>query len=92
MFANRVEDDWIQIKSTKVEGIVPFWSSKKKKKDRDALKSTEVSRASVSTSRKSTKKVGSKHRRFLMEKKEQHRGERRASESPRLGKHVREQN
>ena len=27
-----------------------------------ALKSTEVSRASVSTSRKSTKKVGSKHR------------------------------
>lgn len=65
---------------------------KKKKKDRDALKSTEVSRASVSTSRKSTKKVGSKHRRFLMEKKEQHRGERRASESPRLGKHVREQN
>ena len=37
VFANRVVYDWIQINSTKAEGIVPF-GLKKKKKDRDALK------------------------------------------------------
>lgn len=84
VFANRVVYDWIQIKSTKVEGVISFWS--KKKRNRDALKWTEVSGASDSTSRKSTKKVGSKHRLFLMEEKEQYRGEQRASENHRLGK------